>query len=134
MKQLMNGFLEAENTFGIGMPGERTGLYVEMVKSINSGWIHFGNSGTEKFPWSDDDRGVRARASQARIRSDRERSRKRAASKCRRQAKLIASRWPNCIPGEQSAEVHHIQNIVQVLRVSLKPHLQPLRLVKIGPG
>jgi NAD(P)H dehydrogenase (quinone) len=34
---------------GIGMPAGRTGLYVEMVKSFNSGWIHFGNPGTEKF-------------------------------------------------------------------------------------
>jgi NAD(P)H dehydrogenase (quinone) len=33
----------------MGMPGDRTGLYIEMVKSFNSGWIHFGNSGTEKF-------------------------------------------------------------------------------------
>jgi len=33
----------------IGMPADRTGLYIEMVKSFNSGWIHFGNSGTEKF-------------------------------------------------------------------------------------
>src|ERR1700677_92660 len=33
----------------IGTPGDRTGLYIEMVKSFNSGWIHFGNSGTEKF-------------------------------------------------------------------------------------
>jgi NAD(P)H dehydrogenase (quinone) len=32
-----------------GMPADRTGLYIEMVKSFNSGWIHFGNSGTEKF-------------------------------------------------------------------------------------
>jgi uncharacterized protein YbjT (DUF2867 family) len=36
--------LEAMDT-----PGDRTGLYIEMVKSFNSGWIHFGNSGTEKF-------------------------------------------------------------------------------------
>jgi NAD(P)H dehydrogenase (quinone) len=34
---------------GIGMPADRTGLYIEMVKSFNSGWIHFGNPGTEKF-------------------------------------------------------------------------------------
>jgi NAD(P)H dehydrogenase (quinone) len=34
---------------GMGMPGDRTGLYVEMVKSFNSGWIHFGNPGTEPF-------------------------------------------------------------------------------------
>jgi uncharacterized protein YbjT (DUF2867 family) len=34
---------------GIGMPADRTGLYTEMVKSFNSGWIHFGNPGTEKF-------------------------------------------------------------------------------------
>ena len=34
---------------GIGMPADRTGLYIEMVKSFNSGWIHFGNSGTEPF-------------------------------------------------------------------------------------
>jgi NAD(P)H dehydrogenase (quinone) len=34
---------------GIGMPSDRTGLYIEMVKSFNSGWIHFGNPGTEKF-------------------------------------------------------------------------------------
>src|SRR5580658_4535162 len=34
---------------GIGMPADRTGLYMEMVKSFNSGWIHFGNPGTEKF-------------------------------------------------------------------------------------
>ncbi len=34
---------------GIGMPADRTGLYVEMVKSFNSGWIHFGNPGTERF-------------------------------------------------------------------------------------
>jgi uncharacterized protein YbjT (DUF2867 family) len=33
----------------IGMPADRTGLYLEMVKSFNSGWIHFGNPGTEKF-------------------------------------------------------------------------------------
>jgi NAD(P)H dehydrogenase (quinone) len=33
----------------IGMPADRTGLYMEMVKSFNSGWIHFGNAGTEKF-------------------------------------------------------------------------------------
>jgi uncharacterized protein YbjT (DUF2867 family) len=34
---------------GMGMPADRTGLYIEMVKSFNSGWIHFGNPGTEKF-------------------------------------------------------------------------------------
>jgi NAD(P)H dehydrogenase (quinone) len=34
---------------GMGMPANRTGLYIEMVKSFNSGWIHFGNSGTETF-------------------------------------------------------------------------------------
>ena len=34
---------------GMGMPADRTGLYIEMVKSFNSGWIHFGNSGTEAF-------------------------------------------------------------------------------------
>ncbi len=33
----------------MGMPAYRTGLYIEMVKSFNSGWIHFGNPGTEKF-------------------------------------------------------------------------------------
>jgi NAD(P)H dehydrogenase (quinone) len=33
----------------MGMPADRTGLYMEMVKSFNSGWIHFGNSGTETF-------------------------------------------------------------------------------------
>jgi NAD(P)H dehydrogenase (quinone) len=33
----------------IGMPADRSGLYIEMVKSFNSGWIHFGNPGTEKF-------------------------------------------------------------------------------------
>jgi hypothetical protein len=33
----------------MGMPAERTGLYKEMVKSFNSGWIHFGNPGTEKL-------------------------------------------------------------------------------------
>ena len=31
------------------MPADRTGLYTEMVKSFNSGWIHFGNPETEKF-------------------------------------------------------------------------------------
>jgi len=34
---------------GMGMPADRTGLYIEMVKSFNSGWIHFGNPGAEKF-------------------------------------------------------------------------------------
>ena len=34
---------------GMGTPADRTGLYVEMVKSFNSGWIQFGNSGTEPF-------------------------------------------------------------------------------------
>ncbi|MEK6397244.1 MAG: NmrA family NAD(P)-binding protein [Terriglobus sp.] len=38
------GVLEA-----IGMPADRTGLYMEMVRGFNSGWIHFGNPGTEKF-------------------------------------------------------------------------------------
>ena len=33
----------------MGTPADRTGLYIEMVKSFNSGWIHFGNSETEKF-------------------------------------------------------------------------------------
>ena len=33
----------------IGMPAERSGQYIEMVKSFNSGWIHFGNADTEKF-------------------------------------------------------------------------------------
>jgi NAD(P)H dehydrogenase (quinone) len=33
----------------IGTPTDRTGLYIEMVTSFNSGWIHFGNPGTEKF-------------------------------------------------------------------------------------
>jgi uncharacterized protein YbjT (DUF2867 family) len=33
----------------IGMPADRTGTYIEMVKSFNSGWIHFGNPGTETF-------------------------------------------------------------------------------------
>src|ERR1700757_1312858 len=33
----------------MGMPADRTGLYIEMVKSFNSGWIHFGNSGTQTF-------------------------------------------------------------------------------------
>jgi len=33
----------------MGMPADRTGLYIEMVKSFNSGWIHFGNKATEKF-------------------------------------------------------------------------------------
>lgn len=34
---------------GMGMPADRTRLYIEMVKSFNSGWIHFGNSETETF-------------------------------------------------------------------------------------
>ena len=34
---------------GMGVPADRTGLYIEMVKSFNSGWIHFGNPETEKF-------------------------------------------------------------------------------------
>jgi hypothetical protein len=34
---------------GMGMPADRTGLYSEMVKGFNSGWIHFDNQGTEKF-------------------------------------------------------------------------------------
>jgi NAD(P)H dehydrogenase (quinone) len=38
------GVLEA-----MGTPADRTGLYIEMVKSFNSGWIHFGNPGVEKF-------------------------------------------------------------------------------------
>src|ERR1700757_1530529 len=33
----------------MGMPADRTRLYIEMVKSFNSGWIHFGNSGTQTF-------------------------------------------------------------------------------------
>jgi uncharacterized protein YbjT (DUF2867 family) len=33
----------------MGLPADRTGLYIEMVKSFNSGWIHFGNPGTESF-------------------------------------------------------------------------------------
>jgi uncharacterized protein YbjT (DUF2867 family) len=34
---------------GMGTPADRTGLYLEMVKSFNSGWIHFGNPGAERF-------------------------------------------------------------------------------------
>jgi len=33
----------------MGTPADRTGLYIEMVKSFNSGWIHFGNPETERF-------------------------------------------------------------------------------------
>jgi NAD(P)H dehydrogenase (quinone) len=33
----------------MGMRADGTGLYIEMVKSFNSGWIHFGNPETEKF-------------------------------------------------------------------------------------
>jgi len=33
----------------MGMPADRIGLYIEMVKSFNSGWIHFGNLGAETF-------------------------------------------------------------------------------------
>jgi NAD(P)H dehydrogenase (quinone) len=33
----------------MGMPADLTGLYMEMVKSFNSGWIHFDNPGAEKF-------------------------------------------------------------------------------------
>jgi uncharacterized protein YbjT (DUF2867 family) len=33
----------------MGMPAARTGLYIEMVKGFNSGWIHFNNPGTEIF-------------------------------------------------------------------------------------
>jgi uncharacterized protein YbjT (DUF2867 family) len=33
----------------MGMPADRTGLYIEMVKSFNASWIHFDNPGTEKF-------------------------------------------------------------------------------------
>jgi uncharacterized protein YbjT (DUF2867 family) len=33
----------------MGTPSDRTALYIEMVKGFNSGWIHFGNPGTEKF-------------------------------------------------------------------------------------
>ncbi len=33
----------------MGMPADRTGLYIEMVKGFNSGWIHFNNPGTEIF-------------------------------------------------------------------------------------
>jgi NAD(P)H dehydrogenase (quinone) len=33
----------------MGMPADRTGLYIEMVKSFNSGWIHFGTLGSETF-------------------------------------------------------------------------------------
>lgn len=38
------GALEA-----MGFPANRTELFKEMVRSFNSGWIHFGNAGTEKF-------------------------------------------------------------------------------------
>ena len=38
------GALEA-----MGTPADRTELYKEMVRSFNSGWIHFGNEGTERF-------------------------------------------------------------------------------------
>jgi len=51
---------------GMGTPADRTGLYIEMVKSFNSGWIHFGNSGTERFPRADHDRGARTRTGQVR--------------------------------------------------------------------
>ena len=34
---------------GMGTPADRTGLYIELVKSFNSGWIHVGNPGTERF-------------------------------------------------------------------------------------
>jgi NAD(P)H dehydrogenase (quinone) len=30
-----------------GMPADRSGAYIEMVDSLNSGWINFGVPGTE---------------------------------------------------------------------------------------
>jgi NAD(P)H dehydrogenase (quinone) len=30
-----------------GMPSDRSGAYIELVDSINSGWIHFGVPQTE---------------------------------------------------------------------------------------
>ena len=49
----------------MGTPADRTGLYIEMVKSFNGDWIYFGNSGTE-VPWGDDYRGVRTGTGQVR--------------------------------------------------------------------
>lgn len=43
-EQAWQGVLEA-----IGTPADGTGPYMEMVKSFHSGWIHFGNPGTESF-------------------------------------------------------------------------------------
>ena len=34
---------------GMGMAADGPALYIEMVKGFNSGWIHFGNPGTETF-------------------------------------------------------------------------------------
>jgi hypothetical protein len=34
------------------------------------------------------------------------------------------SRWPNRVPGKQSAEINHIQNVIQVLGIGLKAHIQ----------
>src|SRR5580698_8649083 len=47
-------------------------------------------------------------------------------SKSGGQTKETASGRANCISGEQSTEINHIEDIVQVLPVSLKPHMELL--------
>jgi NAD(P)H dehydrogenase (quinone) len=37
-----------------GMPADRSGAYIEMVDSLNSGWIDFGVPGTEQFKGTTD--------------------------------------------------------------------------------
>lgn len=34
---------------GMGLPADRTGLFIETLKATNCGWIRLGNPGTEKF-------------------------------------------------------------------------------------
>ncbi len=58
----------------------------------------------------------------------------RAWSKYRCEANHTAPRWSNRVPGKQPAEVDNIENVVEVLPVRLKPHIDPLRLVEVGPG
>jgi hypothetical protein len=37
-----------------GMPADRSGAYIEMVDSLNSGWIDFGVPGTEHIKGTTD--------------------------------------------------------------------------------
>ena len=54
--------------------------------------------------------------------------------KIRGQTQRVTSRRPDGVAGEQAAKVDDVEDVVEVLSVNLKPHIQAFGFVDVGAG